>query len=103
MSFSVQVERPRWFSSITFDYLDDTFWQDVMTPDFRGWIPSYKLLGVRGGVRWPTQGLEVTGQITNLMGRKIQQHIFGDLIDRRASLALTYRWDGAGNFPAGAN
>ena len=45
----------------------------------------------------------VTGQITNLMGRKIQQHIFGDLIDRRASLALTYRWDGAGNFPAGAN
>ncbi len=103
VSFTVQVDRPRWFGSMTFDYLDDTFWQDVMTSDFWGWVPSYELVGLRGGYRWRGRGLELTGQVTNLLGDEIQQHIFGDLIDRRASMALTYRWAGAGSFPAGSN
>ena len=37
-----------------------TFWQDVLTSDYWGFVSGYNLVGVRGGWRWPRQGLELT-------------------------------------------
>jgi len=96
VALGVQFERPRWFGSVTYDYVSRTFWQDVLTSDFWGHVPSYQLVGLRAGVRWPAQGLELTGQVTNALDDEIQQHILGDVIARRASLELGYRWGGGG-------
>ncbi len=98
-SLSAAVDRPRWFASGSWDYIAQTFWQDVLTPDFWGFVSSYNLIGVRGGWRWPRQGLELTAQATNLLNRPIQQHIYGDLIGRRVTVGLSYSWSGA-NRPA---
>ena len=94
MSLSAQLDRRRWFSGLSFDYVDDSFWQDVLTSDFWGWVPSYTLVGLRGGFRMPNNRITFTGQITNLLGDEIQQHIFGDRIGRRVTVGMSYSWQG---------
>jgi hypothetical protein len=98
-SLSAQLDRRRWFASASWDYISGTFWQDVLTSDFWGFVPDYHLVGVRGGWRWPRQGVELTAQITNLLNRPIQQHIYGDVLERRATVGLSYSWSGP-NRPA---
>lgn len=92
VSLSGQLQRPRWFTSVSWDYISGTLWQDVLTSDFWGFVPSYHLVGVRGGLRFPKSGLELTAQITNLLDRPIQQHIYGDVLERRATLGLSFTW-----------
>lgn len=100
IGLAAQIDRPRWFSGLTVDYVDDSFWQDVLTSDFWGPVPSYTLIGMRGGYRWPGKGIELTAQVTNALGDEVQQHIFGDLIGRRATIGLAYSWDaGVGKPP----
>lgn len=92
LSLSAQYDRGRWFASGSWDYVSGTFWQDVLTSDFWGFVSGYNLVGVRGGWRWPRQGLELSGQITNLLNEPIQQHIYGDVIGRRMTIGLAYTW-----------
>ncbi len=93
-SFSAQVDRGKWYSGLTFDYVDDSFWQDVLTSDFWGWVPDYTLVGLRAGLRLRQSRITLTGQVTNLLGDEIQQHIFGDRIGRRVTLGMRYSWAG---------
>jgi len=97
ISLSAQIDRGAWFSGLSVDYVDDSFWQDVLTSDFWGWVPDYTLVGLRGGLRLPRQGITLTAQATNLLGDEIQQHIFGDRIGRRVTVGMSYSWDGKGN------
>jgi outer membrane receptor protein involved in Fe transport len=97
ISFSAQIDRGAWFSGLTVDRVDESFWQDVLTSDFWGSTSGYTLVGLRGGLRLPHNGITLTGQVTNLLGDEIQQHIFGDLIGRRVSVGMSYSWDGKGD------
>ncbi len=99
ISFAAQLDRPRWHSAITVEHVTDTFWQDVLTSDFWGFVPDYTLIGLKGGIRWPERGLRVTGQVTNLTDDPIQQHIYGDIIGRRVSITLGWSWDATGGVP----
>jgi len=92
ISLSGQIDRERWFAGVTADYVDKSFWQDVLTSDFWGWVPDYTLVGIRGGYRWPGRGIAVTGQVTNALGDELQQHIFGDRIGRRVTVGMRYSW-----------
>ena len=82
-----------WQVGATVDYVSKAFWQDVLTPDFWGWTDGYTLVG--GQVRWQSRSklFEVKVRVTNLFDERIQQHIFGDVIGRRSSLALRWRWE----------
>ena len=99
IGFSAQIDRGAWFGGVTADYVDETFWQDVLTSDFWGWVPDYTLVGLRGGLRMPRSGITLTGQVTNMLGDEIQQHIFGDRIGRRVTLGLRYAWDANSDRP----
>ena len=96
LSLSGQVDRPRWFAAGSWDYIAKTFWQDVLTSDFWGYVAEYHLVGVRGGWRWPRRGLTLSAQITNLLDRPIRQHMYGDVIERRLTAGLTYAWPARG-------
>jgi outer membrane receptor protein involved in Fe transport len=95
VSFTAQIARPRWTAAVTYDRLSETFWQDVLTSDFWGWVPGYELVGARGSYAFPRQHVEVFGQVTNLTGDEIQQHIYGDLIARRFAVGMSFTWGGA--------
>jgi len=94
VSGSLGLDRPRWSASASWDYISGTFWQDVLTSDYWGFVSGYNLVGVRGAWRWPRQGLELTAQLTNLLNEPIQQHIYGDVLERRATVGLSYSWSG---------
>lgn len=94
LSLAAQVNRPRWFAAASWEYVSQTFWQDVLTSGFWGFVPHYNLVGLRGGWRWPAPGLELTAQVTNLLNRPIQQHIYGDVLERRVTVGLSYAWSG---------
>jgi outer membrane receptor protein involved in Fe transport len=91
ISVSVDLDRRHFFGAVSLDRVDETFWQDVgVTPEFWGDADGYSLVGLRAGWRWPAHGVELTGQVTNLLDDDIQQHIFGDVIGRRATVGLTW-------------
>jgi outer membrane receptor protein involved in Fe transport len=92
VSLGVQIDRTRWFASLAGDHVAEAFWQDVLTSDFWGYTAEYTLVGVGGGWRWPGHGLELSAQVTNIFDDVSQQHIYGDLIGRRASVSLGYAW-----------
>lgn len=95
LSLSGAINRTRWFAAGSWDYISGTFWQDVLTSDYWGFVSGYNLVGVKGGYRFPRQGLELTGQITNLLNESIQQHIYGDVLERRVTVGLSYAWSGS--------
>jgi len=94
IAFSARLDRAQWYTSLNIDHVGETFWQDVLTSDFWGYVPDYTLVGLKGGYRFRRSPLEITAQVSNLLDDDIQQHIFGDIVDRRASIALHYAWGG---------
>ncbi|MCP3980913.1 MAG: TonB-dependent receptor [bacterium] len=92
LSLSVQLNRPQWFAGVSADYVDETFWKDVLVPDFWGYVDDYTLVGLRVGRRFPKQGLKLTAQVTNLFDEEIQQHIYGNYIERRVTVGLGWNW-----------
>ena len=99
LSGMLQLTRPRWTVAAAVDYVAETFWQDVLTSDFWGFVPRYTLVGLRGSYLWPRQRLKLGAQVTNLFDEPIQQHIYGDIIGRRAGVSLTYGWPGPATSP----
>lgn len=94
LSAGAQLDRRRWTAAVTVDHVSETFWQDVLTSDFWGWVDGYTLVGLRTARRFPARGLELTGQATNLFDEEVRQHVYGDVIDLRATVGLSYTWAG---------
>ncbi len=92
VSLGATIDRGAWFVSGSLDYVDETFWQDVATPDFWDFVGSHTLVGVRGGLRFPDPGLELTLGVTNLLDDRTQLHPYGDIIDRRIRLGVGWNW-----------
>jgi iron complex outermembrane receptor protein len=76
--------------SLGVHWVDEAFWADV--PPFTGTTDSYTLVNTSLGVELPWEGTSVSLQVTNLTDEAIQQHIFGDVLSRKAVVELRGRW-----------
>jgi outer membrane receptor for ferrienterochelin and colicins len=87
------VRRPSWFASAGVSYTDQAFWADVLDSRFWGTTRSYTLASSALGfsVRRDT---DVVLKVTNLFDKKIKEHVFGDIIRRKATAELRYRFGG---------
>jgi outer membrane receptor for ferrienterochelin and colicins len=83
---------PRFFANGTVSHQGDAFWTDVL--DSRAWGPTtaFTTVNATAGVRFPRQNLVVSVTAMNLFDTKMQQHVWGDFIDRRIIGQLTYRF-----------
>ena len=73
----------RYFGTVTINYTDSAFWQDVLDARFWGDTEAYTLVNTGFGVRW-AGGRHVTSlKVTNLGNADVQQHVFGDVIKRQ--------------------
>ena len=81
-----------WSGWLDFNYTDEAYWSDVLTPEFWGWTDDYLLVNARLARRFPGSGLELAVQATNLLDERVKQHVFGDIISRKVSVSLNYRW-----------
>jgi len=85
-------DTPQFFGNASAAYQDKAFWTDVM--DSRMWGPTdaFTMVNAKVGVRFPRQGLVISVSALNLLDATVQQHVWGDFIDRRIIGEVSYRF-----------
>jgi iron complex outermembrane receptor protein len=87
-NFGLAYSRGRAFGSLTTTLTSRAFWADVQP--FAGWTDGFALINLTAGVRF-TSGRaagSVALKALNLVNDEVRQHIFGDVLRRRASVEL---------------
>jgi hypothetical protein len=74
-------------------YTGSAFWADVLTPEFWGTTSSFVAVNAGASYRFGNQPWEVRVDATNLLDENIKRHVYGDIIRRRVSVGLRWRWD----------
>lgn len=69
--------------NMNLSYQDEAFWQDVLDARFHGTTEAYTQVNGAFGVRWPGEKVTTTIKFNNLFDRKIQSHVFGDILRRQ--------------------
>lgn len=70
----------RFLGSLSVNYSDEAFWNDVLASPFWGFTDSYTMLNASFGVKWADGKVITSVKGTNLLNEEILQHIYGDLI-----------------------
>ena len=78
---AVSAARGRYFGSLSAGFVDSAFWQDVQ-PEYTGNTAAYTIVDGAFGVHSSDRLMTVTLRGNNLLNRRIQQHVFGDVIRR---------------------
>jgi outer membrane receptor for ferrienterochelin and colicins len=81
-SFGWNVEQ--WRGALSVVSASRAFWNDVFPADsrLRGYSGAYALVNTSVAYRLPGTVVELELKATNLLDRKVQQHVFGDVIRR---------------------
>jgi outer membrane receptor protein involved in Fe transport len=74
----------RYFASVSGSFVDAAFWQDVL-PGYHGPTKPYTLIDGGFGVHSADGTMTVAIRGTNIVGKPVQQHVFGDIIRRTIS------------------
>jgi outer membrane receptor protein involved in Fe transport len=85
-SARLHVDRNRVLGSAVATFTDRAFWTDVLA--FQGWTPSFWLLDASAGIRFKDGRVTWLVKGSNLADRRVQHHIFGDVIRRRLTTEL---------------
>jgi outer membrane receptor protein involved in Fe transport len=80
-----------YFVNTNVSYQDRAIWRDVLDSRFWGPTDSFVSLGAALGYR-PTDAITISVTGTNLLDERIQQHVFGDIISRRITGKVQFRF-----------
>ncbi len=80
----------RYFFNSTVNYVDEAFWTDVLDARFWGPTDSYTVLNIGLGVHFGDSTFTING--TNVTDEDMQQHIFGDIIARKVTGQIIFRF-----------
>lgn len=83
---------PRWFVNANVNHQDDAFWTDVLDSRFWGPTDAFTQLNVSVGFRFADDRVtfQINGQ--NVLDEDVQQHVFGDIISRKVTGQLMFRF-----------
>ncbi len=85
---SVNMNTKRYLGSLAVNYADKAFWTDVLSSDYDGYTDSYAMVNAAFGVKWSDGRYTTSIKGNNLFNEKIQQHTFGDVLQRSVFLEL---------------
>jgi outer membrane receptor protein involved in Fe transport len=80
------VGRRFWSASVNFQ--DEAYWADVLFA--RAPTDAFTQLNAAAGWRFLSERLTIKIAAQNLTDERVQQHIFGDIIDRRVEAQVSY-------------
>jgi outer membrane receptor protein involved in Fe transport len=83
------VDRGRFMGTVGLTFTDRAFWTDVLA--FQGWTDSFWLTDATAGMRFGGGRVTWVVKGTNLADRRVQHHIFGDVIRRRVMTELRFK------------
>jgi outer membrane receptor protein involved in Fe transport len=76
----------RFFWNATLNYQDASYWADVLFA--RAETASFTQINASLGWRFPGQNIRFELVAQNLLDRRLQQHIFGDIIERKLAARM---------------
>jgi outer membrane receptor protein involved in Fe transport len=80
----------RFYLNANANYQDEAFWTDVLDSRFWGPTDAFTQVNLGGGVHFGETTLSVTVQ--NVLDEDVLQHVFGDLIERKITAQLLFRF-----------
>ncbi len=82
----------KYFISGNVNYVDDAFWTDVLDSRFWGPTDDYFQVNLGVGMRFADELVTLSLNAQNLLDEDIQQHVFGDIISRKVSAEVRFRF-----------
>jgi iron complex outermembrane receptor protein len=89
-NIGVSYDSGRWFWSANANYQDEAFWADV--PFVVGTTDSFTMVNAAIGVRLADERVTLQVLGANIFDEEVQQHIFGDLISRKVTGQIGFRF-----------
>jgi outer membrane receptor protein involved in Fe transport len=82
-----------WFWSANVNYQDEAFWGDVnLGPSTVGFTDAFTMVNAAIGVRLMEERLTLSVIGNNIFDEDVQQHFFGDIISRKITGQIAYRF-----------
>ncbi|MCI0416968.1 TonB-dependent receptor [bacterium] len=72
----------RYLASAALNYTSEAFWTDVLSSVFHGPTEAFTTVSGSFGVRWLDGRITTALKVNNIFDDRVQQHIFGDIIQR---------------------
>jgi outer membrane receptor protein involved in Fe transport len=85
-------DQPRYFFHGTVNWVDEAFWTDVLNESFWGPTDSYTQVNLGTGVRFRGEKVTLSVNAQNVFDEEVMQHVFGDIISRKVSGQLLFRF-----------
>lgn len=82
-----------WFANVNANYQDEAFWGDVnLGPSTVGFTDSFTQVNVSFGFRLLDERMTIQVTGNNVFDEEIRQHFFGDLISRKVTGQIGFRF-----------
>jgi len=82
----------RYFVNANIHYQDDAFWTDVLDSRYWGPTDSFTSVNARIGIRLNGERTTIFVTAANLFDEEIQQHVFGDIVSRKITGQVQFRF-----------
>jgi iron complex outermembrane receptor protein len=82
LNAGTSIVHGRYTGSASVNVVSEAFWQDVLDARLHGPTSAYTLINAGFAVKSPDGSMSVAVRGTNLFNQRVQQHVFGDVINR---------------------
>ena len=82
----------RFYANANVNYQDVAYWTDVLGPAFWGPTDSFAMVNLGLGTRLRGQEITIAVNAQNIFDERIQQHVWGDIISRKVTAQIVYRF-----------
>ena len=72
------------------NYQAKALWTDVLSSTYHGYTDAFTLVNANIGVKWNKGKVVTSLKGTNLLDKKIQQHVFGDILRRSVTIEARF-------------
>ena len=89
---SLGYSGPRFYADLNVNYVDEARWTDVLDARFHGVTEDYTMTNLSLGVRLKNDQVTLSVIGVNIFDDDILQHIFGDIISRKVTGQIAFRF-----------
>jgi outer membrane receptor protein involved in Fe transport len=91
-NLGLSFDNGQYFVNTNVNHADDAFWTDVLDSRFWGPTDAYTQLNVGFGMRFSEDKVTASINVQNVFDEDVQQHVFGDIIGRKATGQVVFRF-----------
>jgi outer membrane receptor protein involved in Fe transport len=87
---AVNWNSSKFTGTVQANYQDKALWTDVLSSTYHGYTESFTMVNANFGVKWNKGKVVTSLKGTNLADKKIQQHVFGDILRRSVTFETRF-------------